>query len=75
MKLHTAKQNIAVISESVEAFGGVGYLEDFDLAELYRDGQAYSIWEGTTNILSLDALRVNEKEGLSLKLIALSKGL
>ncbi len=60
-KLYTAKQAIAVTSEALEAFGGAGYLEDSGLPRLLRDAQVLSIWEGTTNILSLDALRAMER--------------
>jgi len=60
-KLYTAKQAIAVASEALEAFGGAGYLEDTGLPRLLRDAQVLSIWEGTTNILSLDALRAIER--------------
>jgi alkylation response protein AidB-like acyl-CoA dehydrogenase len=60
-KLYTAKQAIAVASEALEAFGGAGYLEDSGLPRLLRDAQVLSIWEGTTNILSLDALRAIER--------------
>jgi hypothetical protein len=60
-KLYTAKQAIAVASEALETFGGAGYLEDTGLPRLLRDAQVLSIWEGTTNILSLDALRAMER--------------
>jgi len=60
-KLYTAKQAIAVASEALEAFGGAGYLEDTGIPRLLRDAQVLSIWEGTTNILSLDALRAMER--------------
>jgi putative acyl-CoA dehydrogenase len=60
-KLYTAKQAIAVASEALEAFGGAGYIEDTGIPRLLRDAQVLSIWEGTTNILSLDALRAIER--------------
>ncbi|XP_039628215.1 acyl-CoA dehydrogenase family member 11-like isoform X2 [Polypterus senegalus] len=56
-KLYTGKQAIAVISEGLECFGGQGYMEDTGLPSMLRDAQVLSIWEGTTNILSLDVLR------------------
>ena len=56
-KLYTAKQAVAVTSEAVEAFGGAGYLEDSGMPRLLRDAQVLPIWEGTTNVLSLDLLR------------------
>jgi hypothetical protein len=57
-KLLTGKQAVAVLSEVVEAFGGAGYVEDTGIPLLLRDAQVFPIWEGTTNVLSLDALRV-----------------
>jgi hypothetical protein len=60
-KLYTAKQAIAVASETIEAFGGAGYLEDTGIPRLLRDAQVLSIWEGTTNVLSLDTLRAVER--------------
>ncbi|MHB1223766.1 MAG: acyl-CoA dehydrogenase family protein [Gemmatimonadaceae bacterium] len=56
-KLYTAKQAVAVTSEAVEAFGGAGYIEDTGMPRLLRDAQVLPIWEGTTNVLSLDLLR------------------
>lgn len=61
-KAYTAKQAVAVSSEVVESFGGAGYVEDTGLPRLLRDAQVLSIWEGTTNILSLDCLRAIAKE-------------
>src|SRR5207249_1007621 len=60
-KLYTGKQAVAVASEVVEAFGGAGYVEDTGIPRLLRDAQVLAIWEGTTNVLSLDVLRVMEK--------------
>lgn len=57
-KLITAKQAVAVLSEVLECFGGAGYVEDTGLPVLLRDAQVLPIWEGTTNVLALDTLRV-----------------
>ena len=62
VKLYTARQGIAVASEVLECFGGAGYVEDTGLPQLLRDAQVLSIWEGTTNVLSLDVLRALDKE-------------
>ncbi|KAJ1092523.1 hypothetical protein NDU88_005633 [Pleurodeles waltl] len=56
-KLYTGKQAMAVVSEGLECFGGQGYMEDTGLPAMLRDAQVLTIWEGTTNILSLDVLR------------------
>lgn len=61
-KLYTAKQSIKYASEHIEVFGGLGYLEDSGIPAVLRDVQVLSIWEGTTNVLSLDMLRAAEKE-------------
>ncbi len=56
-KLYTAKKSYEIIAECIEGFGGVGYIEDTGLPTLLRDMMALVIWEGTTNVLSLDLLR------------------
>lgn len=60
-KLYTGKQAVAVVSEAIECFGGQGYMEDTGLPRLLRDAQVLPIWEGTTSVLALDALRVLHK--------------
>ncbi len=62
-KLTTGKQAVAVASEALEAFGGAGYVEDTGLPRLLRDAQVLPIWEGTTNVLSLDVLRALARGG------------
>ncbi|XP_019714528.1 acyl-CoA dehydrogenase family member 11-like, partial [Hippocampus comes] len=39
VKLYTAKQAVAVVSEGLESFGGQGYIEDTGLPGLLRDAQ------------------------------------
>ena len=56
-KLLTAKDAVALASEVLESFGGAGYIEDTGLPALLRNSQVLPIWEGTTNVLSLDLLR------------------
>jgi putative acyl-CoA dehydrogenase len=61
-KLWSAKQAISTASETIESFGGAGYIEDTGLPRLLRDSQVFAIWEGTTNVLSLDVLRAIAKD-------------
>lgn len=61
-KLYTAKKNMIWTSELIESFGGAGYIEDSGLPRFLRDAQVLTIWEGTTNVLSLDCLRAIQKE-------------
>ncbi|MEZ4590855.1 MAG: acyl-CoA dehydrogenase family protein [Chloroflexota bacterium] len=69
-KLTTGKQAVVVASEVLEAFGGAGYVEDTGLPLLLRDSQVLPIWEGTTNVLSLDALRALGNSGEPLQALA-----
>ncbi len=57
LKLWTGKLAVAIASETCEAFGGAGYIENTGIPLLLRDAQVYPIWEGTTDVLSLDTLR------------------
>jgi acyl-CoA dehydrogenase len=56
-KLATGRLAVASASEYLECFGGAGYVEDTGIPRLLRDAQVLPIWEGTTNVLSLDVLR------------------
>jgi acyl-CoA dehydrogenase len=69
MKLTTGKQAVHVASEVLEAFGGAGYVEDTGLPVLLRDSQVLPIWEGTTNVLSLDALRGLGEDGRAFEVL------
>jgi hypothetical protein len=60
-KLYLAKKCVAVASEGLECFGGQGYIEDTGLPAILRNAQVTPIWEGTTNVLSLDTLRAIAK--------------
>ncbi len=64
-KLYTARMAVAGASEVVECFGGAGYMEDTGIPRLLRDAQVLPIWEGTTNVLALDALRVVGSAGVA----------
>lgn len=60
-KYMTAKHAVRIASETIEIFGGNGYVEDFIYPQMLRDAQVLTIWEGTTNILVLDVLRSMSK--------------
>lgn len=62
LKLSTAKKCMRGVSEALEMFGGAGYCEDTGIPKLLRDAQVFPIWEGTTNVLSLDFVRALQKE-------------
>lgn len=62
-KASTGKLAVASASEVVECFGGPGYIEDTGIPRLLRDSQVLPVWEGTTNVLSLDVVRALARDG------------
>ena len=63
VKAVTGKLAVPIVSECMELIGGNAYIEESPMPRLLRDAQVLPIWEGTTNILALDALRAASKEG------------
>jgi alkylation response protein AidB-like acyl-CoA dehydrogenase len=57
LKLFTAKEAMSTVSEGLECFGGLGYIEGTGLPGMLRDSQLLTIWEGTTNVLCMDFVR------------------
>jgi alkylation response protein AidB-like acyl-CoA dehydrogenase len=62
-KAATARWAIAGVTEAMECVGGVGYCEDSTIPALVRNTHVQPIWEGTTNVLSLDVLRAAVRSG------------
>jgi putative acyl-CoA dehydrogenase len=48
--------------EAMECLGGNGYVEEGIAARLYREAPLNAIWEGSGNVMSLDILRVLQRE-------------
>ena len=69
-KALTAKAAIAGLAECMESLGGVGYLDSSspldigtNIGRLYRDASVLSIWEGTTDVMADDTIRVLKGKG------------
>ncbi|HEX3900478.1 MAG TPA: acyl-CoA dehydrogenase family protein [Mycobacteriales bacterium] len=56
-KYWVCKRGPAVAAEALECFGGNGFVEDFPMAQIYREAPLNSIWEGSGNVNVLDVLR------------------
>jgi acyl-CoA dehydrogenase len=56
LKFRSTRDARKVCGDALEFRGGVGYIEEFAPARLLRDAHLGSIWEGTGNIVALDAL-------------------
>jgi putative acyl-CoA dehydrogenase len=57
LKYWICKRGPAHAVESLECFGGNGYVEESGMPRLYRESPLSSIWEGSGNVQCLDVLR------------------
>ncbi|HLI98872.1 MAG TPA: acyl-CoA dehydrogenase family protein [Bradyrhizobium sp.] len=57
LKFRATRDARKVCGDALEMRGGVGYIEEFATSRLLRDAHLGSIWEGTGNIVAIDALR------------------
>src|SRR3954466_12400011 len=57
LKFRATRDARKVCGDALEMRGGIGYIEEFATARLLRDAHLGSVWEGTGNIVALDALR------------------
>jgi hypothetical protein len=57
LKFRATRDARKVCGEALEMRGGIGYIEEFATARLLRDAHLGSIWEGTGNIVAIDALQ------------------
>ncbi|CAO3641447.1 unnamed protein product [Mucor fragilis] len=57
-KAYVCKIGVNACSEAMEALGGQGYMEEIGIGRQLRDAQVNTIWEGTTNVLAMDVIRV-----------------
>lgn len=71
LKFRSTRDARKVCGDAVEFRGGVGYIEEFVPARLLRDAHLGSIWEGTSNIVALDAVaRAIKRHGAEAALAA-----
>jgi alkylation response protein AidB-like acyl-CoA dehydrogenase len=57
LKFRATRDARKVCGDALEMRGGIGYIEEFATSRLLRDAHLGSIWEGTSNIVALDALK------------------
>lgn len=68
VKAMSATASVDGVHACMESLGGVGYLENNDdielnVAKLFRDTNVLTIWEGTTDVLAADTVRVLKGSG------------
>lgn len=57
LKFRATRDARKVCGDAMEVRGGIGYIEEFVTPRLLRDAHLGSIWEGTGNIVAIDALK------------------
>ena len=62
IKFRACRDARRATGDAMEVRGGVGYIEEWSDARLLRDAHLGSIWEGTSNIVALDAMRAIRRE-------------
>ena len=62
IKFRACRDARRATGDAMEVRGGVGYIEEWSDARLVRDAHLGSIWEGTSNIVALDAMRAIRRE-------------
>ncbi len=71
LKFRSTRDARKLCGDALEFRGGIGYVEEFVNARLLRDAHLGSIWEGTGNIVALDALtRAVGRHGAEAALLA-----
>jgi alkylation response protein AidB-like acyl-CoA dehydrogenase len=70
LKFRACRDARRVTGDAMEVRGGCGYIEEWSDARLVRDAHLGSIWEGTSNIVALDALRAIRREQALVPLLA-----
>ncbi len=69
-KYWLCKRLVPVAVEAMECLGGNGYVEEASLARLYREAPLNGIWEGSANVICLDALRALAREPAGFEALA-----
>ena len=63
-KMHGTERARISATEAMEVRGGDGFIEDWPEPRMLRDVYVHAIWEGSGNVIALDALRAIEHGAL-----------
>lgn len=61
-KFWVCKRAVELTGETMEIFGGNGYVDEGVMGRLFREAPVNSIWEGSGNVMCLDVMRAIGKE-------------
>lgn len=71
IKAWCTDQSVLIASTTMQLFGGIGYIEDAGISQLFRDARIGPIYEGTNGIQAIDVVvrRTIRDRGSTLDLI------
>ncbi|HLY82846.1 MAG TPA: acyl-CoA dehydrogenase family protein, partial [Acidimicrobiales bacterium] len=62
VKYWVCKRQPSTVAEALECLGGNGYVEESIMPRLFRESPLNGIWEGSGNVICLDALRAMRRQ-------------
>ena len=62
IKFRACRDVRKIAGDAMEIRGGLGYIEEWLDPKILRDSHLGSIWEGTSNIISIDTIRALKKD-------------
>lgn len=68
-KFWVCKRAVELTGETMEIFGGNGYVDDGIMGRLFREAPVNSIWEGSGNVMCLDVMRAIGRDPASAMLL------
>jgi len=68
-KFWVCKRAVEFTGETMEVFGGNGYVETGIMARIFKDIPVNTIWEGSGNVMCLDVLRAIQRDRESIEVL------
>ncbi|MEB5928017.1 acyl-CoA dehydrogenase family protein [Acinetobacter schindleri] len=68
-KFWICKRAVELTGETMEVFGGNGYVDNSIMARIFKEAPVNTIWEGSGNVMCLDVLRAIGREPESIEIL------
>ncbi|WP_347453211.1 acyl-CoA dehydrogenase family protein [Acinetobacter thermotolerans] len=68
-KFWICKRAVELTGETMEVFGGNGYVDNGIMARIFREAPVNTIWEGSGNVMCLDVIRAIGREPESIEVL------
>jgi len=68
-KFWICKRAVELTGETMEVFGGNGYVDHGIMARIFKEAPVNTIWEGSGNVMCLDVLRAIGREPKSIEIL------